>query len=68
MRELRFKTPLSIEISPEILNEVRKKIGMLFQSGALFNNMTVFDNVAFPIKEHTNLDNYMLKDLVLMKR
>ena len=45
---------------------MRKKIGMLFQSGALFNNMNVFENVAFPIREHTNLDNDMINDLVLI--
>jgi phospholipid/cholesterol/gamma-HCH transport system ATP-binding protein len=38
------------------LNEVRKKIGILFQSGALFNSMTVGENVALPLHEHTDLD------------
>ncbi len=38
------------------MNEVRKKFGILFQSGALFNSMTIYDNVALPIREHTDLD------------
>jgi len=49
------------------LYQARKKMGMLFQSGALFNNMTVFDNVAFPIREHTNLSEEIIRPLVLMK-
>jgi phospholipid/cholesterol/gamma-HCH transport system ATP-binding protein len=49
------------------LYEMRKKMGMLFQSGALFSNLSVFDNVAFPIVEHTTLDPDMLRMLVLMK-
>jgi phospholipid/cholesterol/gamma-HCH transport system ATP-binding protein len=49
------------------LYEMRRRMGMLFQTGALFTNLTVFDNVAFPIREHTNLPEDMLRDLVLMK-
>jgi len=49
------------------LYEVRKKMGMLFQSGALFNDLTVFENVAFPLREHTQLDEKLLTTLVLMK-
>ena len=40
---------------------------MLFQSGALFTDLSVFDNVAFPLREHTNLPEEMVKDLVYMK-
>ncbi len=40
--------------SPAVLNEVRKKFGILFQSGALFNSMTLAQNVALPIQEHTD--------------
>lgn len=47
------------------LLEVRKKFGMLFQNAALFDSMTVFDNVAFPLKEHTNLSKYDIYDIVL---
>ncbi len=46
---------------------LRRKIGMLFQFGALFTDMTVFDNVAFPIREHTDLPEPLVRDLVLMK-
>lgn len=49
------------------LHNARKKMGMLFQSGALFTHMTVFENVAFPLREHTSLNESMLKDIVLMK-
>ncbi len=49
------------------LYQARKKMGMLFQSGALFNNMNIFDNVAFPIREHTNLTDKIIRPLVLMK-
>lgn len=46
---------------------LRRKMGMLFQNGALFTDMTVFDNVAFPLREHTDLDEPLIRDLVLMK-
>ncbi len=46
---------------------LRRKMGMLFQNGALFTDMTVFDNVAFPLREHTDLDEELIRDLVLMK-
>ncbi len=46
---------------------LRRKMGMLFQFGALFTDMTVFDNVAFPLREHTDLSEEMIRDLVLMK-
>jgi len=49
------------------LYQLRKKMGMLFQSGALLTDITVFDNVAFPLREHTNLPESMIRILVLMK-
>jgi phospholipid/cholesterol/gamma-HCH transport system ATP-binding protein len=49
------------------LYELRRKMGMLFQFGALFTDQTVFDNVAFPLREHTDLPEELLRDLVLMK-
>jgi phospholipid/cholesterol/gamma-HCH transport system ATP-binding protein len=55
------------ELSRTKLYRARRKMGMLFQSGALFTNLSVFDNVAFPIREHTNLNPNMVRDLVLMK-
>ena len=50
----------------ELFN-LRKRIGMLFQSGALLTDMNVFDNVAFPLREHTQLSESMIRTLVLMK-
>lgn len=49
------------------LYAVRRRMGMLFQFGALFTDLSVFDNVAFPLREHTNLSDSMVRDLVLMK-
>ncbi len=49
------------------LFELRKRIGMLFQSGALLTDMNVYDNVAFPLREHTHLPESMIRSLVLMK-
>lgn len=46
---------------------LRKRIGMLFQTGALLTDLDVFDNVAFPLREHTDLPETMIRDLVLMK-
>ena len=46
---------------------LRRKIGMLFQFGALFTDMTVFENIAFPLREHTELPEELIRDLVLMK-
>ena len=50
----------------ELFN-LRKRIGMLFQSGALLTDMNVYDNVAFPLREHTQLPESMIRTLVLMK-
>jgi phospholipid/cholesterol/gamma-HCH transport system ATP-binding protein len=49
------------------LFELRKRMGMLFQSGALLTDLDVFDNVAFPLREHTTLPESMIRDLVLIK-
>ena len=49
------------------LYAVRRRMGMLFQFGALFTDLSVFENVAFPLREHTNLPEAMIRDLVLMK-
>lgn len=49
------------------LYRLRRKMGMLFQFGALFTDMTVFDNVAFQLREHTDLPEEVIRDLVLMK-
>ena len=49
------------------LYQMRRRIGMLFQHGALFTDLTVFDNVAFPLRENADLPDELLRDLVLMK-
>lgn len=49
------------------LYELRKRLGMLFQSGALLTDLTVFENVAFPLREHTRLPESVIRTLVLMK-
>lgn len=49
------------------LYALRRKLGMLFQFGALFTDLSVYDNVAFPLRERTNLPESMIHDLVLMK-
>lgn len=54
-------------LSTKKLYEARKKMGMLFQTGALLTDMSVFDNIAFPLREHTNLPEVMIRDLVLIK-
>lgn len=49
------------------LYQLRKRMGMLFQSGALLTDISVFENVAFPLREHTDLPEPMIRHLVLMK-
>lgn len=55
------------DLSNKALAKARRNIGFLFQSGALFTHLSVFDNVAFPLREHTDLNEAMLKHVVLMK-
>ncbi|WP_434138527.1 phospholipid ABC transporter ATP-binding protein MlaF [Photobacterium leiognathi] len=54
-------------LSRRDLYQARKRMSMLFQSGALFTDMNVFDNVAFPLREHTELPDDLLRSLVLLK-
>jgi phospholipid/cholesterol/gamma-HCH transport system ATP-binding protein len=54
-------------LSASALQDQRRRMGMLFQFGALFTDLSVFENVAFPLREHTNLSDAMVRDLVLMK-
>ena len=54
-------------ISRGALFALRRTMGMLFQSGALFTDMTVFENVAFPLQVHTNLSKKLIRDVVFMK-
>ena len=49
------------------LYRLRRKMGMLFQQGALFTDLSVYENVAFPIREHTDLPESMVRDLVMLK-
>ncbi|MCD6027577.1 MAG: transporter, ATPase subunit [Solimicrobium sp.] len=58
--------PLAKPGSPTLYKQ-RHKMGMLFQQGALFTDLTVFENVAFPLREHTDLPESLLHDLVLLK-
>ncbi|MFY8178646.1 MAG: ABC transporter ATP-binding protein [Limnohabitans sp.] len=54
-------------LNPTDLYAVRRRMGLLFQFGALFTDLSVFDNVAFPLREHTDLSESMIRDIVLMK-
>ena len=54
-------------IDDDALYRLRRRMGMLFQFGALFTDMTVFDNVAFQMREHTRLSPAMIHDLTLLK-
>jgi len=55
------------KLSRSALYDLRKRMGMLFQSGALLTDLTVFDNVAFPVREHTDLPESLVRHLVLMR-
>lgn len=55
------------QLGVDALYRVRRRMGVLFQFGALFNDLDVFENVAFPLRKHTNLTEAMIRDLVLMK-
>lgn len=55
------------QVSRNKLYELRRKMSMLFQSGALFTNMSVFDNVAFPLREHTKLSESLITSIVKLK-
>jgi phospholipid/cholesterol/gamma-HCH transport system ATP-binding protein len=55
------------DFSQQSLYAARRRMGMLFQFGALFTDLSVFDNVAFPLREHTDLSVALIRDIVLMK-
>jgi phospholipid/cholesterol/gamma-HCH transport system ATP-binding protein len=55
------------ELNADGLFAARRRMGMLFQFGALFTDLSVFDNVAFPLREHTDLSEALVRDIVLMK-
>ena len=55
------------QLSRNALYRARRHMGVLFQANALFTNLSVFDNVAFPLHEHTQLSDALVRDIVLMK-
>ncbi|HHI3985885.1 TPA: ABC transporter ATP-binding protein [Legionella pneumophila] len=55
------------QLSRKSLYETRRNMGLLFQSSALFTHLSVFENVAFPLREHTKLNASMIRNIVLMK-
>ena len=55
------------KLSTPDLYDLRKRMGMLFQTGALFSDLSAFENVAFPLRVHTKLPENLIRDLVLMK-
>ncbi|CAB1367859.1 ABC transporter ATP-binding protein [Denitratisoma oestradiolicum] len=65
--EVRVNGQLVHELDDEGLYALRRRMGMLFQFGALFTDMSVFNNVAFPMREHTNLPESVIRDLVILK-
>lgn len=65
--EVRVAGQLVHDLDQPALYQLRRKMGMLFQLGALFTDMSVFDNVAFQMREHTDLPEAIIRDLVLMK-
>src|SRR5215213_4932668 len=64
---LRVAGQLVHELDQHGVYQLRRRMGMLFQFGALFTDLSVFDNVAFQIREHTDLPERMIRDLVMMK-
>jgi len=65
--EVRIGGQLINDLEGEALYAMRRRMGMLFQFGALFTDMSVYDNVAFQMREHTDLPESMIRDLVMMK-
>lgn len=64
---VKFMGKVIHELGNDELYEVRLKMGMMFQVSGLFTDMSVYDNLAFPMREHTNLPEELIHDLVLMK-
>lgn len=64
---VRFEGQALGSLDRDGLYAVRRRMGMLYQFGALFTDLSVFDNVAFPLREHTDLDETIIRDLVLLK-
>jgi phospholipid/cholesterol/gamma-HCH transport system ATP-binding protein len=65
--EVRFDGEKVVASDREQMYRLRRRLGMLFQFGALFTDLTVFENVAFPLREHSGLPEPLIRDIVLMK-
>lgn len=65
--DILFKGESIPDMGRKALFQARKQMSMLFQSGALFTDMTVFDNVAYPLREHTDLSEELIRIVVLLK-
>ncbi|MGJ8680676.1 ATP-binding cassette domain-containing protein [Paraglaciecola sp.] len=65
--DIKYKNESIPNMSRRRLFDVRRQMSMLFQSGALFTDMTVFDNVAFPLREHTKLAESIIHTIVMLK-
>jgi phospholipid/cholesterol/gamma-HCH transport system ATP-binding protein len=65
--EVRFDGQKLVASDRAQMHGLRRRLGMLFQFGALFTDLTVFENVAFPLREHTDLPEALIRDIVLMK-
>lgn len=65
--EVRLFGHCVLDSDPDIRRSVRRRFGMLFQQGALFSAFSVFDNIAFPLRELRILDEAMIRDLVMLK-
>ncbi len=64
---VKFMDKVVHRLNNDELYEMRLKMGMMFQVSGLFTDLSVFDNLAFPLREHTDLPEEIIKDLVLMK-
>ncbi|MDP8177765.1 phospholipid ABC transporter ATP-binding protein MlaF [Pasteurella skyensis] len=67
MGEILFDGEDVCKANNKTLYKIRQRMGMLFQSGALFTDLSTFDNVAYPIREHTQLPEELIRKMVLMK-
>jgi len=65
--EIRVDGELTSAMDRDGLYKMRRRMGMLFQFGALFTDLSVYDNVAFQMREHTDLSESMIRDIVMMK-
>lgn len=64
---VKFMGKVVHELNNDELYQIRREMGMMFQVSGLFSDMSVYDNLAFPMREHTNLPEELIHDLVLMK-